>query len=136
LWHHWDINEKPQKHLLKVTDKKGRYLFFSSTIMIVGNGKNTLFWKSRWLNGLAPKETTPNLFQIARFKKRYVYKELLNNNWIRNLQNVQSLIQLEEFTNLFMTLSSISLNEQNDEIRWRWIADGKYPVSFAYECQF
>jgi hypothetical protein len=47
--------------------------------------KNTPFGESRWLNGLAPKEIAPNLYQIARFKKRYVYKELQNNNWNRNL---------------------------------------------------
>jgi hypothetical protein len=49
---------------------------------------------------------------------------------------VQSLIQLEEFTNIFMALSSVSLNEKNDENRWRWTGDDKYSVSSAYECQF
>jgi hypothetical protein len=50
-------------------------------------------------------------------------------------RGVHSVSQLEEFTNLFMALSSVSLNGQNDEIRWIWTTNGKYFVSSAYECQ-
>jgi hypothetical protein len=46
--------------------------------MIVGNGKTTPFWESRWLQGAAPKDLAPSLFEIARFKKRYVSTELSN----------------------------------------------------------
>jgi hypothetical protein len=77
---------------------------------------NTPFWESRWLCGKSPKEMAPSLFSIARFKNRYVHYKLHNHNWIRNLQGVYSVAQLEEFTNLFMALSSVSLNGQNDEI--------------------
>jgi hypothetical protein len=84
-WHQWDHKEKPWKHLLRVTDSKDRQLFFASTTMQVGNGRNTPFWESKWLHDGAPKDLAPNLFKIARFKKRSVHTELKNSNWIRNV---------------------------------------------------
>jgi hypothetical protein len=43
---------------------------------------------------------------------------------------------MKEFTMLFMALASINLNDQNDQISWKWTKDGKYSVSSAYSCQF
>jgi hypothetical protein len=47
----------------------------------VGNGRTTPFWKARWLNGFAPRELAPNLYSLARFKKRSVASELSNLNF-------------------------------------------------------
>jgi hypothetical protein len=60
---------------------------------------------AKWLDGVAPKELAPNLFQVARFNKRIVSSKLHNDSWIRNLPNITTPTQLEEFTLLFMTLS-------------------------------
>jgi hypothetical protein len=51
-----------------------------------------------------------------------------NSNWIRDLTDIHSSDQLEEFTLLFMALSSVILR--------KWTSNGKYSVSSAYECQF
>jgi hypothetical protein len=37
--------------------------------MTVGNGKTTPFWESRWLQGAAPNDLAPSLYEIARLKK-------------------------------------------------------------------
>jgi hypothetical protein len=136
LWHRWNHRDRPWKHLLKVTDKKDRQLFFSSTHLHIGDGKNTPFWESRWLQGEAPKNLAPNLYVVARFKFRNVHIELTNDNWIRNLKNVTTPVQLEEFTLLFMALSSVTLNDQKDLISWKWNANGKISAASAYNCQF
>jgi hypothetical protein len=104
--------------------------------MQVGNGKNTPFWEARWLQGTSPRELAPNLFTVARFKNRSVHRELQNLNWITNLGQISTPEQLEEFTNLFMALSSISLSDENYQITWNWTADGSYSVATTYECQF
>jgi hypothetical protein len=62
--------------------------------------------------------------------KRYFF------NWIRNVRNIDSDILLEEFNMLFMALSSVVLSDQNDQVVWRWIEDGKYIINTTYECQF
>jgi hypothetical protein len=48
--------------------------------MIVGDGRNTPFWESRWIDGGAPRNIEPNIFQKVRFKKRSVHAELQNMN--------------------------------------------------------
>jgi hypothetical protein len=88
LWYNWDHQQKPWKHLLKITDQTDRSLFFTSTVMIVGDGKNTPFWESRRLNGASPKELAPNLYQVTRFKNRNIHAELRNCNCIRSLGHI------------------------------------------------
>lgn len=68
LWHHWDHIAKPWKNLMHIRDKADRELFFKSTYITLGNGKNMPFWEAKWLNGAAPKDLAPNLYNIARCK--------------------------------------------------------------------
>lgn len=136
LWHGWDEQNRPWKNLLKTRDVTDRNLFFSSTYIIVGDGRNTPFWEANWLNGAAPKALAPNLYQRARFKHRTVHKEMENLNWIRNLQDLNSQTLLDEFTLLYAALSTITLTNERDRIIWRWTANGEYSASSAYEVQF
>jgi hypothetical protein len=78
--------------------------------MQVGNGKNTPFWESMWLEGQAPKDLAPNLYNIAKFKHIILHTKLHYLNWIRNLQEINTVVQFKEFTILFMALSSIELS--------------------------
>jgi hypothetical protein len=43
---------------------------------------------------------------------------------------------LEEFVMLFMALAFVNPSEERDTITWKWIANGKYMITLAYECQF
>jgi hypothetical protein len=80
LWHQWDVKDKPWKGILKMEDVTVRRLFFCFTHVRVGNGKNTPFLEARWLEGTTPKDLAPNLFKIAKYKRRTVRKELHNDN--------------------------------------------------------
>jgi hypothetical protein len=46
----------------------------------MGNGKNTPFWKVKWLHGAAPEDIEPGLFRMARYKGRTVHYEMQNQN--------------------------------------------------------
>jgi hypothetical protein len=81
LWHHWDEKKSSWKNLLRVTNPMDKQLFFTSTWILVGNGKSTPFWESRWLSGQSPKELSPSPYELARFKKRLVASEMHNDNW-------------------------------------------------------
>jgi hypothetical protein len=107
LWLNWDHVQRPWKKLMKVTDETDRHLFFSSTIISVGNGDDTPFWEAKWLNGTSPRDLAPNMFRMARFKRRSVNKELQNSNWIRNLSCINTSALIEEFTLLFMALAPV-----------------------------
>lgn len=136
LWHGWDQCDRPWKQLIEHRDKSDRDLFFASTYITVGDGKNTPFWEANWLNGASPKYLAPNLYEQARFKFRTVAKELRNNNWITGLKELDSQILLNEFALLYTALNSVVLNNEKDRIHWRWTASGQYKASSAYEIQF
>jgi hypothetical protein len=113
-----------------------RQLFFCSTIISIGDGRNTPFGEARWLDGLAPKDLAPDLYQVARFKRRTMHTEMQNDSWIRNLQNISTTERMEEFILLFMAVSEVHLSNHRDEIQWKWTIDGCYIVALAYDCQF
>jgi hypothetical protein len=136
FWHSWDYADRQWKHLIKFQDPTDKVLFFNSTYIQVGDGRNTPFWEARWLFGTAPKEMAPDLYAKVRFKSRSVHYELNNGRWIRNLGEITSSDLLEQFVMLHMTLSSISLTDQKDQIFWKWTNDRKFSVSSAYNCQF
>lgn len=69
------------------------------------------------MNGIAPKELTPNLYKVARYKMRTVAREVRNHNWIKNCKKIDTPELIEEFALLFMALANITLTEQEDEIR-------------------
>jgi hypothetical protein len=101
LWHSWDECDKPWKNLLGHHDQIDRAFFFVSTLISVGNGKNTPFWEARWLNGMAPKELALNLFLQACYRYRTVHQELQNFNWIKNNKNINTEELMDEFISLF-----------------------------------
>jgi hypothetical protein len=43
---------------------------------------------------------------------------------------------MEEFTILFMALAPVTLSDEPDTIKWRWIANEQYSVASVYDCQF
>jgi len=46
-----------------------RLLFNASTIVTVGDGKKAHFWHHSWLDGEAPKNLAPHLFELVKRKK-------------------------------------------------------------------
>jgi hypothetical protein len=136
MWFKWDELDMPWKHMLQHHDSTDRALFFASTVITVGNGKNTPFWEARWLNGVSPRELAPNLYNQAHFKHRTVHKELQQWNWVKNLKRIDTEELLDEFILLFSMLSDVQLSDDRDVIAWRWSSNGEYTASSAYQAQF
>jgi hypothetical protein len=44
------------------------------------------YWHHIWLNGEAPRNLTPYIFELARRKNRTMKLEIANDNWIRALR--------------------------------------------------
>ncbi|GJN28521.1 hypothetical protein PR202_gb16659 [Eleusine coracana subsp. coracana] len=129
----WDSEERPWHGLLKLRDPTDRHLFFAFTEITIGNGKKTPFWEANWLH---PKQMAPKLYEKARYKFRSVDKELKIFNWLRNIKEIDSEDELNELVLLFTVLNGITLTNQDDLIRWKWMANGKYSAKSAYEIQF
>jgi hypothetical protein len=63
-------------------DEDGIALFQASTEIKLRNGKKTIFWHDKWLNGAVPIDIALNLFKKAHFKKRTIARELWNKSWM------------------------------------------------------
>jgi hypothetical protein len=62
--------------------------------------------------------------------------EFQNFNWIKNIRDITYPSIMEEFVLLYVALSSVALNDQKDEIFWKWSQNGQLSVASAYHCQF
>lgn len=61
---------------------------FASTSMQVGDGRKSLFWTDRWLNGRSIAEMAPSLVQAVGTriqKKRPIREALQNRRWVRDI---------------------------------------------------
>jgi hypothetical protein len=134
LWQSWDPIERQWRKLLNIHDKTDRAIFFSSTTILIGDGRKTPFWKAKWIYGVSPKDLAPSLYKAARFKRRNVAMEMQNNNWIKNIGEINNSALIDEYVLLHMALLSVTLTQQQDQITWKWTRDGQFLVSSAYNC--
>jgi hypothetical protein len=50
--------------------------------------------------------------------------------------DIHSPSLMEEFTLMFMTLSSVELTDQKDKIQWRWAPNAQFSVASTYDYHF
>ena len=86
-----------------------RLLFNASTIVTIGNGAKAQLWHNSWLDGEAPRNLAPHLFQLVKRKNRSVQQELQNNKWIRSLQGKITTATQVEFVSLWLRIQNIHL---------------------------
>jgi hypothetical protein len=55
---------------------------------------------------------------------------------LKNLKQLETAEQLDEFVLLFMALSGTNLSDQIDKKIWKWTPYGKFSVASAYDCWF
>jgi len=138
LWQKWHAENKPWAGLEIPCTEMDRLLFNASTTITIGNGKKTRFWHHAWLDGEAPRNLAPHLFELVQRKHKIVAQELANNSWISALQNkITNATQLEEFVSLWIRIKRVPLNSEiEDSITWKWTPDGIYSARSSYRAQF
>jgi hypothetical protein len=114
--------------------------FFSMAVVIeVGDGKNTLFWIDRWLNGQSLSRVVPHLFSAisGRAKKRTVFDALTDMHWVSDIQEALTVVLLAQYLELWDLLWEVVLqpNVANTHI-WCLAASGQYSAKSAYEAMF
>uniref|UniRef100_A0A453NMC6 Reverse transcriptase zinc-binding domain-containing protein n=1 Tax=Aegilops tauschii subsp. strangulata TaxID=200361 RepID=A0A453NMC6_AEGTS len=80
--------------------KEERALFFASTTMVLGDGRTTLFWDDRWINGQSVREIAPMLYQCIpkrRRKTRTVAEGLGGNTWARDIQGTLRIHEIGQY---------------------------------------
>ena len=101
LWQEWTDPSKPWAGSELPCKLVDRLLFNASTIVTIGDGKKTKFWHHNWVDGEAPRNLAPHLFELARRKNISVQQELHNHSWIRALRGtITTATHVEEFISL------------------------------------
>jgi hypothetical protein len=138
LWQEWTTVDKPWVGTAVPCNETDRLLFNASTVIHVGNGNKTRFWHHSWLDGEAPKNLAPHLFQLVRRKNKTVQQELTNDAWIETLRGeISTATQLQEFVSLWVCIQDVNLQpDLDDQIIWKWTNDGIYSNRSAYRAQF
>lgn len=136
LWLRWQHEERPWKCLPLPCDDTDNGLFAACTSIQIGNGKDSSFWKDRWLNGQSPQDLAPSLFSLSRRKNLSVCDALTDGRWMRGLHRINSAPDLTSFINLWSELSSIQLSPLPDSISCTVSPSGNYSASSAYSVQF
>ncbi|KAG2576022.1 hypothetical protein PVAP13_6NG036500 [Panicum virgatum] len=119
-------------------NKLDRLLFQASTTVMIGSGFKAKFWHHSWLDGEAPRNLAPHLFELVRRKNKSVAQELTNLAWIQSLRRkITTTTQVEEFVSLWIRIQPVSLQQDvDDTLVWKWTHDGLYSSSSAYRAQF
>ena len=100
LWQDWVDGSKPWAGVDLPCKPADRLLFNASTIITIGNRVKAQFWHRNWLDGEAPRNLAPHLFELVRRKNRSVQQEL-HNKWIRFLKDkIMASTHVEEFGSL------------------------------------
>ena len=114
-------------------------LFYSTTVITVGNGGKTPFWEAPWLRGKKPKDIAPLIFAASKRKKWVVRDALRDNAWVRQINPSINLTtnHIVEFVDLWVHLEQFELSpEIDDDISWKFEANGEYSAASAYRVQF
>jgi hypothetical protein len=114
-------------------------LFFASTTMRIGNGQRALFWEDRWIRGRAIKELMPQLHNCIpkrRRKARTVADGLLDNAWARDIQGLHGIHEIGQYLMLWRMIQDTTLNDQPDQLIWKWTASGIYTANSGYLATF
>ena len=64
LWKEWTRDDHPWKGFEVPCNRVDRLLFSASTTVTIGDGKTAKFWHDSWLDGMAPRNIAPHLFDL------------------------------------------------------------------------
>ena len=134
----WLWRERSEGRASAQADPAALALFSAAAVLNLGNGRSTLFWKDRWLDGQCIKDLAPAVFQAVKPRKRNVTvaEALQNDVWVRHLRGPVTAQLLLEISRLFDRLVDINLSSEPDTFRWGLTADGEYSAASAYGAMF
>ncbi|XP_022681253.1 uncharacterized protein LOC101760247 isoform X1 [Setaria italica] len=140
LWHEWKAEDKLWVGSEVPCNNTDRKLFAACTRIVVGDGAKTSFWNSAWVQGQRPKDMAPSIFSISKRKNRSLRDALHNRTWIRDININHSSFSVQHFREyvlLWQVVQQVALRPGvQDEITWKFTADGNYSAKSAYAAQF
>ena len=84
--------------------------FFEVAIVSeVGNGKNTIFWTDKWVQGQSLAQLAPNLFGSItnKAKRRTVFEAATELRWVQDIRDAITVPVLAEYFKIWDLLSNL-----------------------------
>jgi hypothetical protein len=99
-------------------DNTNEDFFNTSTMVNVGNGRTTKFWKLSWIHGQAPKNIAPSLFKKSKEEEYLGFSCSRNNRWIQLSLPCIREEEIKDFVSLWQAIKSIQELNNLKDIRW------------------
>jgi mannosylglycoprotein endo-beta-mannosidase len=128
---------RPWQGLPMQKDQQSRIVFDSLVRIKVGDGRQVLFWRDRWLHGSAVSEITPSVMHKVKtraWNARTVRQGCLNDAWVLDVQGNLSDQEEDECMQLQLAIHSVELNNaESDVFSWPWSSSGQYTARSTYK---
>ena len=112
-------------------------MFAAASSVTVGDGCSAKFWLDSWMEDGAPFVLFPELFAVARRKRRSLYEAVTGQRWVLNLRGRISTDLLPAFVRLWQAVAALHLVEGTPDVfTWRVSENGSFTVASAYRMQF
>lgn len=137
-WLELTDDERPWHGLNFTIPQQAEHLFLAALDCRVGNGERLRFWFDPWIGGCTAQQIAPTLWQHIRAsdKRISVWEALQNNRWIGGIRGELTVQAVVEYLELWELVQNQDLIEEEDGIRWRLTANGKYSAKSAYAATF
>lgn len=120
--------------------KESKCLFQAATRAEVEDGRETLFWEDRWLDGHRLQELAPRAYKHIPARTRHsriVYEAIVEERWARDIGPSLDVEALDQYMRIWPRIAAIQLDDQRrDRITWFWEQDGQYSAKSAYAAKF
>lgn len=120
--------------------RPSQQFFRTATRTSLGNGKNTLFWEDRWIDGFRLCELAPDIYHRVPKRtrsKRRVSEALENSAWAGDIGPDLPAEDIDQFLHFRLRIEAAQLTEGvDDSTTWAWEKDGRFSARSAYAARF
>jgi zinc-binding in reverse transcriptase len=101
--------------------------------VILGNGKDTMFWQDRWIGECALMSHFHHLFQLCQLSNIFVYEVVRSRGLALSLSRTLTGVLLVELNALYNMVSTIYISAESDQMCWRLAPNGKFSTHKVYQ---
>jgi hypothetical protein len=128
---------RPWQGLPLITDERARQVFDSLVQIMVGDGRRTLFWRDRWIDGKHATDVAPTLagkIKTRAYNSRTVAQAMENNRWTGDFKEPLSEAEARDCVRLWLAVREVRREETgDDQFRWPWSSSGVYTARSTYK---
>jgi hypothetical protein len=128
---------RPWKGLRMANDRQAGEVFNSLATVQVGDGRQALFWKDRWLSGRTAEEVAPAVTALVTTRtrnRRSVQEGLINNAWLADVATNLTVEGTVQCLQLWEAIEGVDREHtEPDKFSWTGANNGQYTAKSTYK---